>query len=196
MKYTRFLSLAAISVVAVMALGATASATTLTSPSGTTYTGAIKLENGSRISITSELWGFGSYECTGWRHEFKVETHGAAVTAGGKVTNTEIFPCSQPGITIVSPGAFEIHSTGTTGSGTLTWTGLKFILDETLVGKCVFEPAVIDLGTLEGSNITKGKAKVTFSTAIPISQVNPFCGTNATLEGSFVVTTPSTLEVH
>lgn len=83
MRYRKMLVFAGVVLASVMALAASASATTLTSPSGRTYTGPIKLENEGAVRITGENGLV--FTCFGWIIEGKIETHGAGATAAGKL---------------------------------------------------------------------------------------------------------------
>jgi hypothetical protein len=86
-KYIKFLGLAATALTALMAMAGTASATILTSPSGTTYTATIVAENEGTVSTTSVFGGFGALTCKKSAIEAKVAAHGSTVTVTGEVTN-------------------------------------------------------------------------------------------------------------
>lgn len=129
MKYLKIASLVA---AGLMAIVASASATTITSPAGTTYTGAIKAESQLRIQIHTAAadWCFSKFELS-------VESHGAGVTVKGPVSSYSVFNCeNNTTFTILKPGSFEVHTQkeAEDSHGRLTWTGAEM----TTVGHSVF----------------------------------------------------------
>jgi hypothetical protein len=186
------LSLAVAALAAFAVFAGIASATTLTSPKGTTYTGSGAGEAEGSIYLTSPF-GFGTITCNKATYSGKVEFHGLNVTAGGKVASLAFTECTggEPTSPVISPGTLEVHSTSTAGNGTVTSKSAEVIVHKTLLGTCKFTTASTgtDLGTLTGSNITKGNATVHVSGTIPGT-----CGSSV-LEGSIKITSPITLEV-
>ena len=92
MKYVKILGLLAVAATALMAFAATASATTVTSPHGTTYTGAIKAENeGGHVSLHNET---ANIECAS-TVEGTITTHGAGMTAKGPITHLHSTSCTN-----------------------------------------------------------------------------------------------------
>jgi hypothetical protein len=189
MKPIKLLGLAAMALAAFMAFAGTASATTLTSSAGTTP--AIKAESSN--TVVTGPFGFGTISCKESVIEGTIESHGASVTASWKLAKLTFQNCTGGEPTSVTKlGAFQFHGTSTTGNATVTTGFLELVFHKTLLGTCTFEApsSGSHLGTLTGSNITKGNAVLHMSSSMP----GP-CGTGA-FEGSYKLTNPSVLEVH
>jgi hypothetical protein len=179
MKYLKMLGLLAVAAAAMMAFAGVASATTLTSPAGTAYTSTLKA-----TSTSSTLHGsFISVTCKHSAVEGKVESHGASVTAGGKVTGLTFSECTDP-VTVKKEGSLEVHS-----NGRVTSTGAEIII-HTSVGECVFTTSGTDIGLFTGG--TPAKLDID-SVAIPRTGGSFFCGSSGEWTGSYSVTTPGTL---
>jgi hypothetical protein len=186
MKYVKMLGLLAVAAAALMAFAGTASATTITSPSGTAYTGEIKATAGA-----TELHGsFITVKCnTSAVTGSKVETHGAGVTAKGPVTTLTFSECNFP-VKVVKAGSLEVHATSG-GNGTLTSNGAEITI-ETSIANCIFTTKETDVGTLTGG--TTAKLDIN-SASIPRTGHSVFCGGSGTWTGSYTVNTPDTLLV-
>jgi hypothetical protein len=89
MRYLKQLGLLAVAAAALMVFAASVSATTVTSPEGTTYTGAIKA-----TSSNAKLSGsFVTVECSESTLNSQVEQHGAGITVEGHL-NVEFKLCN------------------------------------------------------------------------------------------------------
>lgn len=192
MKYAKMLGLLAVAAAAFMALVGTASATTLTSPTGTTYTGTIHAvsENG-HVSLHSPL---STVECES-TVEGKVEKHGAGVTVSGKISSLLFTECTnEDTVTVKKAGSLEIH--GTTGyDGTLTSTGAEIeVWSHSFNGSCIYTTKDTHIGTLTGK--TEATLDID-SAAIPRTggTLGFLCGSSGEWTGNYVVTTPHTLLV-
>lgn len=192
MNLSRTLGLVAMALGALAGMAGSASATYVTSPPGTTYTGPIVAE-GETVTLTGPF-GFGTITCHKSKAEGKVERHGTGVTAAGVISKLTFEECTGGEVTspVVKPGSIEAHGDPTTGDGTITSLNADVTIHKTLLGTCTFTTSSTgtDIGTLTGSNNTKGKATLDISATIPGT-----CGSGA-LEGGYVVVTPSTLEIH
>ena len=180
MKYIKMLGLLAIAAAALMAFAGTASASTLTSPEGTTYTG-----NFTATSTNLELHGsFVTIKCTHPEMKGSVEQHGAA-NAGGKISSLTFTGCNYP--TTVTAGGIMVF---TSANGAL-WSLLAWHL-HTSVGTCTFTTNNTPIGTLvEGKN-----AYISINSAkIPRTGGNFLCGSSGTLTGTYDLTTPNDLWV-
>jgi hypothetical protein len=190
MKYVKILGLAAMALAALMAMAGTASATSLTSSSGTTPT----IKASSTNAVLTGPFGFGTISCANSTVEGTVTEHGTNITAGGAITSLTFTNCEggEPTSPVVKPGSLQVHGTSTTGNGTVTSSSASVIVHKTLLGTCTFNTASTgtDIGTLTGSNITKGNAKLDIAATIPGT-----CGSGA-WEGNYTVTSPASLEVH
>lgn len=192
MKHLKMLCLAAIAMAATMAFASPALATIPTSPAGTVYTGTLAgTSEGHVIWHTS----FTKTECNG-SMEGKIEVHGAGVTGKGQMTSWSYTNCTG-NITIFSlkTGTVEIHATGK-GQGTITSSGTegKAIFHAFGV-ECIYSTNNTDLGVVTDSSLTGGKATIDMSATIPRTGGSPFCGTTATLTGTAIVNTPSTIYI-
>lgn len=183
MKNLKLLCLTAIVAAAFTALTAPASATTPTSPEGTTYTGTVKGES-SNVTLDG---AFVTVQCGHTTAEASVSQHGPSVTAGSKVTSLTLSECNY-NVTVSSGGTTEVHA-----NGAYTSTGISATV-HTSVGSCVFTTNATRLGTGTDTEATGGNAEIDFESAkIPRTGGNFLCGASGTLTGSFTVTSPSTL---
>jgi hypothetical protein len=190
MNHAKVLGLFALAVAALMALAGTASATVLTSPSGTLYTGEIAATAG-----TTELHGsFVTVSCKKSSVSgSKVESHGAAVTAKGAISSLTFSECNFP-VKVLKAGAIEIHEKQGSGNldGTLTSSGAEITI-ETSIANCLFTTSNSDIGTLTGG--TTATLDIN-SVGIPRTGHSVFCGSKGTWTGSYTVNTPDTLLVE
>ena len=191
MRYLKILGLAALTGGVLMALASTASATTLTFPTGTTYTGTVTIEE----EVVLKLDGaFATVECSESHIEFDVEQHGAGVTVAGKVKTHSLGGCNFAAI-VKNPGTMEIHAvgTGTHRTGTLTSSGTEVSIS-TSVGTCVFTTNATHFGTITPTNDTGGHATLdTESAKLPRTGGNFLCGSSATMTGSHTISKPEKL---
>ena len=181
MRYVKRLGLLAAAAAAMMAFAGVASATTLTSPAGTTYTSTIKL-----TSTNSQLHGsFVSVSCTHSTMEGKVEKHGSGITVGFR-GSVNFSGCNYP-VTVRLGGSFEMHGF----FSRFTWTGGEFSI-HTSIGECIFTTNGTDIGQFTGG--TPAKLDID-SVAIPRTGGSFFCGSSGEWTGSYTFTTPGTLLV-
>lgn len=189
MKYAKMLGIAAMALAALMAFAGIASATRVTSPAGTLYTGTIKA-----TSTNTELhnsFSFGTIKCGHSEVEGSVTSHGSGVTAIGSISKLTFTNCTngKPTSPVVNRGTLEVHYTSGS-NGTATSNNAEVIIHETLVGTCIFKTKNTDIGTVVGG--TTAKLEINSST-IPQSGGNPFCPSSATWTGTYTVNTPDTL---
>jgi hypothetical protein len=185
MKYVKMLGLLAVAAAALMAFTGVASATTLTSPSGTTYTSTIAATAGA----TSLHGPFTTVTCQKSTVEGQVESHGAGVTAGGSISTLDFSECNFP-VKVLKNGSLEVHATSG-GNGTLTTSGAEITI-ETSIANCLFTTKSTDVGTLTGG--TTAVLDIN-SAGIPRTGHSIFCGSSGTWTGSYTVNTPDTLLV-
>jgi hypothetical protein len=192
MKYVKILGLAAMALAALMAMAGTASATTLTSPKGSTYTSNIVATSEGNVTLTSVFGGFGAVTCSHSEVIGKVEKHGTGVTVSGKISSLTFTGCTGGEVTspVATPGSLEIHNISGSPNGLLTSSGAEIIIHKTAFGTCTFKTGTgTSLGTLTGSTTTGGNATLDISAVIPSA-----CG-NGTWEGSYKVLSPAFLDV-
>lgn len=187
MKHVKMLGLLAVAAAALMALAGTASATTLTS-SGATYTSTIEAESEGKTTLHGT---FTSVTCEVSNVKGSVETHGAGVTAGGKVSSLTFEKCNFP-VSVKNAGSLQVHATES-GNGTLTSSGAEITI-ETSIANCIFTTKAegTDVGTLTGGT---GATLDINSASIPRTGHSIFCGSSGTWTGSYKVTTPDFLDV-
>ncbi|HEY6145916.1 MAG TPA: hypothetical protein VIV13_06550 [Solirubrobacterales bacterium] len=190
MTHVKKAGLLVVAATALMAFAGTASATILTSPAGTTYTGEIKAEAGT----TTLAGSFTTVDCKKSTAAGKVESHGAATTTQGVVTVLTFTECNHP-VTVNKKGSLELHTFESTvdGNGTLTSIGAEITV-KTSIGTCIFTTNSTDIGTVLGG--TPAKLKVE-NEAIPRTggSAGFLCGSTGIWNGSYTVTTPGTLLV-
>ena len=194
MKYVKMLGLLAVAAAAMMAFAGVASATTVTSPAGTTYTSTVKASAGS-----TELHGEAfSVSCASSTVEGKVESHGAGITIGGNIDSLVFASCNFP-VTVLKAGSLEVHEKqgGNGFVGTLTSTGAEITIHGPFGINCLYKTNATDIGTLTGSGTTKATAKLDIdSSLIPRTGDSAFCGANGEWTGSYTVNTPDYLDVE
>lgn len=201
MKYVKMLGVLAVAAAALMAFAGSASASNLTSPTGTTYTNTITATAGA----TTLHGSFVSVTCNKSHVKGKVSQHGAGVTVKGNIEELSFTECNFP-TTVETTGSLEVHpirpkvsphttclaADGDTCDGTLTSTGAKVTIT-TSVGSCTFTTNATPIGTVTGTSTTGSKAKLDISGTIPRTGGSFLCGSSGTWTGSYTVDTPSTL---
>jgi hypothetical protein len=177
----KMIGLLAFTMTALVALPVAAQATTVTSPTGTAKTGDKEgqSENGhiefanpiANISCASKLNG-------------PIESHGAGVTATGKVSTLTFTGCTNSWhVTAVNMGSLVAHHTSGYNA-TVTSSGVR--VDTTRLGvTCVYITNNTPIGTATGGN----PATLHIEASIPISaeESSGLCGSgNSKMEGSYV----------
>jgi hypothetical protein len=191
MKYVKMLGLLAVAAASLTAFAGTASATIVTSPPGTTYTGTIHAESEGSTSLDGS---FVTVSCGRSTFSTRVNTHGAGVTAIGFSSSLTFSECNYP-VTVQNGGSLELHGSGS-GNATATSTSAQIEI-QTSVGTCIFTTTFTDIGTLTGSASTKSNATLDIgSAAIPRTGGNFLCGLSATWTGAYRIWSPSNLNVH
>lgn len=190
MKLLQMFALACGAAAILAIFAAPASATQLTSPQGTVYTGTVE------AASSGLAWdgAFTTIKCNSSAWSGQVESHGAAVTTRFNLASLSFTECNYP-YTVAKAGSFEIHTANSAvndGNGTLTWSGGEINVT-TSVGTCIFTTSNTDLGTVTGSD--GANAVLDITAKIPRTGGNFLCGSSATLTGSYTITTPSTLTV-
>jgi hypothetical protein len=188
MKYAKILGLLAISAAALMAFAGVASATVVTAPAGSTYTGEIKAENeGGHVVLDNPI---AKIECTS-NVAGTITQHGAGVTVKGNITSLSFTNCTNSWhVTVISAGTLEAHALGG-GNATLTSSGAT--VEATRFGiACRYSTTNTDIGTLTGAATSTSHATLDISAAIPFHGGSGLCGGGATTwTGSYKVTTPT-----
>ena len=193
MKYVKMLGLLAMAAASLMAFAGTASATTVTSPPGVTYTGHIEAssENGHVIlhasnGVTIECAGFATGSLT---------SHGAALTASGAISHLTFPGCTGGDtVTVITAGSLEAHAIGG-GNATLTSNGATITAVDGATGvACEYTTSNTHVGVVTGATTSTGHATLDINSAkIPRTGDSILCGSTATWTGNYKVNTPTGL---
>ena len=201
MKYAKILGLLAVAAAALMAFAASASATTVTSPTGTPYTGKITavsepgaIAGTNHVVLTGPL-GI-NVQCNGHVEGEKVESHGKGVTAQGKITAISFTGCTNgyevTTIPAGSRGSLEVHWDVGTENGTVTSNGTTVLIKIPFIAEdCGYVTENTDVGTITGGK----PATFDISAKIRRHSGPAICGTEGTWEGNYKVTVPGELYI-
>ena len=183
MRHLKIIGLLALAAAALMALAAgPASATTLTSPTGTVTTGPIHFVSEEKaVSGTTHILMHNeaaNIECNSTL-EVSLSTHGSGVTAKGNISNLQFTNCTG-GWTyeVISNGSLEIHWTSGY-NGTVTWSGttIRATLHLGIFGtvECNYATNNTDIGTITGGN----PATLHLETKMPKESGSALCGSSS-----------------
>jgi hypothetical protein len=181
MKHLKIPGLTVMAVAALMAFSGNASATVLTSPAGTEYTGTLSW------SLTGSLLlqgGFAELTCTASTMSGTLETN--TTSAGEKLSTLTYSNCGSATVDVLKTGSLSIAPNGTvSGSGTET----TFSVFGT---SCVYGTTTnTTLGTLTGGTT----ASLQINASSPKIAGGFACANPAKWTGKYTVTTPDTLLV-
>ncbi|HYH53921.1 MAG TPA: hypothetical protein VD761_07295 [Solirubrobacterales bacterium] len=171
---------------ALLAFAAPASATTVTSPAGTEYTGEFHATASSSLLMQA---GFVNLTCTESTIKGRIESNGGA-TAGGKISTLSFSSCGATTFDVLINGSLSIEATGegkgiVRGSGS-QWTTAFFGIS------CVYGTTTnTTLGTVTGGT----PAKMSIAATLPKISGGFLCADPASMSGSYQFTSPSTLLV-
>jgi hypothetical protein len=191
MKYVKMIGLLAVAATALMAFASTASATTLTSPKGTTYTGEIHA-----IAGETTLHGVKTITCTSSTASGNVETHGTSSTVEGNIGTLTFSGCGTDDVTVEINGKLIVHTDPNNSmDGTVTSDGATILIHVTSLGlTCGYKTEATHIGTLTSSETTNGTPVLMIdSSAIPRHSGSFFCGSSGEWTGEYSVTTPMEL---
>ncbi len=214
MRYLKMLRLLTVSAAALMAFAGSASATEITSSTGSTPT--IHATAG-----TTSLHGAATIECHSSTVEGIVSSHGSSTTVKGIISKLSFANCTNNNhVTVLTDGSgpngtgeLEVHTQYTTvkdpdgtlttfldeqnGNGTLTSTGTRITIALTGLGlNCLYETNNTKIGTVTGT-AAGGEAVLHIeSAAIPRVRHSFFCGSSGIWTGGYRVTHPTGLTIH
>lgn len=188
MNYVKTIGLLAVVAATLMALAGSATASVVTSPPGTTYTGTIKAESEGYVTLHNAV---GTMSCVS-TIEANVQRHGSNVTAGGGISKLTFTGCTNGSVhlngegNVATRGEFEIHALGS-GNGTFTSIGARVTV--TMFGvECGYTTST-DLGEIKSG--THGTLDIKAS--IPRTHGSFFCGMTGNLTGSYKITSPTNI---
>ena len=194
MKYVKMLGLLAVAASALMAFAGTASATEVTSSTGSTPTihavsvGHATLHNAvGKIECNSTVAG-------------AVTTHSPTETVIGAITTLTFTNCTNGSVhqvegKVAQPGTLELHKDpeagSPTGNGTLTSSGAK--VPVTLFGvECGYTTSGTDIGTVVTGEHAVLKIKATINRTFG----SALCGATGNWTGEYKLTHPTFFAVH
>lgn len=173
-----------VAAVALLAFAGNSAATTVTSPTGTSYTGTIKAVSSGHGVFHNPI---AKIECN-VTFEGPIETHGVGTTATGKATSVTISSCTNDWhVTSVALGQVTAHWTSGY-NGTLMSTGTT--VEATRFGiTCRYKSENTKLGTVTGGN----PAQLHLETVVPFHSGSFLCGSGATLLTGGGTSSPSAI---
>jgi hypothetical protein len=184
MKHLKMLGLAFVATAALMAFAGPASATTVTSPASTEYTGDFTLTATSSLLMQA---GFANVTCTQSTVKGRIESNGGA-TAGGKISTLSFSGCGETTFDVLVNGSLSIEATGE-GKGIVRGSGSQWTT--AFLGiSCVYGTTTnTPLGALTGGT----PAKLAINASLPKISGSFLCANPASMTGSYTVTSPGTL---
>jgi hypothetical protein len=188
MKYVKILGLLAVAAAALMAFAGTASADSVTSPTGTTYTSTLKASAEGHAVLDNPI---AKIECAS-TVEGKVEKHGAGIPASGNISGLTFSNCTDSWhVTVVAAGSLSVSGSSGSYNGDVFSNGAT--VEATRFGiSCRYLTTNTTVGTATGGT----PATMDISASIPFHSGSVFCGTGATAwTGSYTVGTPGSLFV-
>jgi hypothetical protein len=199
MKHLKMLGLLGLAATAILAvLAGSASATELTSPKGTVYTGTFSAETENGITFEGPF----SVKCNNSRWEAVTEKQGPLITASGKLQNITFTECGKTTVSVNKPGTFEIHTDAASanGNGFMTSSGMEIttLFHVTLLGfpwtlHCITETQNTPIGTITGS-LTTGETPKTEPAPTP-DPTDAACSESVEVTSSYQITSPHYLDI-
>jgi hypothetical protein len=189
-KYVKILGLLVAAVTALLAFAGAASATTLTSPTGTVYTGSISAESEGTTTLHNSSLGV-SVSCSYSTVSGLVQWHGKG-SVSGSISNLTFGGCGEDSVKVLGNGFLEVWDVGSyDGTVFSTWADIT-ITDGSTGVSCTYSTGGTDIGTLQGG----ASARLTFSgSSIPRKGDSIFCGSTSRWTKSYKVTSPASLYV-
>jgi len=193
MKYVKMLGLLAVAAAALMAFAGSASASSLTSPTGTT------LGKGTIIrasSTNSSLTGTINISCKKSEVEGEVtNAGGAGVTVEGTVTKLTFEECDPHTVTVIKKGTLSLH-VNETNMGTLTSSGAEVtvLTHSVFLGTihCIYKTNNTPIGTVTG-----GEPATLHATSQSLERISTDfgCGEHSTWNGDYTINSPNPLHL-
>ncbi|HKF82035.1 MAG TPA: hypothetical protein VKB23_03625 [Solirubrobacterales bacterium] len=196
MNYKRLSTLVLWTTALLVSVPGIAAATTATSPSGTTYTSTISGSSEGHM-IFHDTSGLGlTSECNS-AFSMNLESHGAGVTASGKISSLTFSNCTNSThVTVLKGGFVTYHSIAGTKNSTETSTGKEVTELNTSTGiHCIWTTNNTHWGTLIPNEVTGSNATLQINATMQRTGGTSgfFCGSSRTWTGSYKITTPASL---
>jgi hypothetical protein len=195
MKYIKMLGLLAVAAAALMAFPGTASATEITSSTGSTPT--INATNVGQLELHGPV---GSVICQKSTVAGTITSHGAGQPATGPISTLNFTECNEH-VTVVKRGWLVIHVASSTGNGTLVSEGAEVtVVQTTIFGDvhCIYATGTgVHLGSITGAASGTGHAVLNMSGSVPRVVTSGLCGSEPSeWTGSYKVNHPTGFQVH
>jgi hypothetical protein len=194
MKNQKILSLLMMAIAGLLVFAGSASATTLTSPSGT-FVGdgtVLKFQSEGATSLDGTI----KITCQKSIVEGEVGTEG--VTRKSKNKKITFEECGSNTVTVIEPGTVILHYSLFRGAKLTSHGKRVTALTHNILGTvhCIYVTSSTEIGTLTGSSETGAAATLDIGSAgIPQESTDFGCKDDAVWTGNYKVTTPSFLDV-
>lgn len=188
MKHLKMLGFAVMAAAALMAFAGSASATTVTSPANSEFTGTVEATGTGSLLLKA---GFANITCTASTVAGKIETNGdSGIDASGKLSTLSFSSCGSSTVDTLAKGNLQIEGTGGT-NGVVKGTGSEVTVSA-IGTSCVYGTSTgTTLGTFTGGT----PATMDISASLPKISGGFACANPAAWSGTYTVTTPATMTV-
>lgn len=190
---SKSIGLPVLAALALLVGASSASATVLTSPAGTAYTGAVKAKSSKHVLIHM---GAKTITCANSQLEWEVSSHGPASTVKGAVTAFTFEECSnETTVTVAQKGVFEVHtpSSELIKYFPITWTGFEIKINvHSIPFYCIYKGGPFEIGAITPSALTGQTAAIDIEASLPL--ISGACSQSLKLTAAYSVTTPDYLD--
>jgi hypothetical protein len=188
MKFVKMLGLLAVAAAALMAFAGAASADEATSPTGTTYTGALSAKSEGHAVLDNPI---AKIECPSTVSGAIESKDQAGEDVSGEISSLTFNNCTDSWhVTVVTAGKLSVNATGGY-AGDVFSTGAT--VEATRFGiSCRYATSNTTVGTATGGS----PATMHINANIPFHSGSVFCGSGSTAwTGSYEVTSPTSLYI-
>lgn len=199
MKLLKVTSAVIATLAALMALAfvGSASATTLTGSGGSTLGSGTSIGGGSE-GATILHPPIGDIKCEQSSFESSVVRAGGSTETAETAVSTFSFNFCNAEVDVLDPGFLEFHTQESSANNNATVTSWALEVTVTFAGfHCMFTTNQTQIGTLTGSANTGSWSTIDIAATIPRTggRSGAFCGSTAAWTGSYVLFSPSVLNV-
>lgn len=197
MRYFKMLCIAVGVCTAMTAFAGTASATTLTSGSGTIVKTGTKIESSLKTktsAVFADTTGIVQNTCTGSTMD-GTTTNETGTTQTANIDALSFVLCTR-GTAVLKGGTLHVAWISGTHNGTLSGTGMEVTV-VTPTGACVYGTGTgTHIGTLDGASTPSGSATLTINSVLPLIKTESgTCTSTAKWTEESTVTSPLGLMV-
>ncbi|HEX5989691.1 MAG TPA: hypothetical protein VFY75_05725 [Solirubrobacterales bacterium] len=177
-----------------MAFASSAPATTLTSPSGSSYWGKVQLASQGHITVHQESEVVTDIECN-WSFTTEPTEETFSGTRQAALYELTVTECTDEWTAEVwDMGSMVFHSLHGGPGGTIIWSGAIISFKHHFWGTCRYVTYNTKI-QLTGSSSTGGTAIAEIDGKLPFYSGSFICDKNAEWTGTFLVTSPDFLDV-